>query len=279
MGGDNEKRVRREMGDSLFSLDSSPDQIFENEAMSMQQNAELPTIPDEPLDVLVVAAHPDDAEISVGGTILTSLREGKRVGILDLTDGEPTPRGTPQIRGAETRAASEILGISWRGNLGLPNRSLRNELASRRLLAEVFRLTQPRTILTHHWEDSHPDHVAASVLCDEARFWAKLSKTEMKGEPYYPPRLFYYFSIHLRNHPRPHFVVDISDDLDKKLTAVACYESQSLNVPRDGRCSIIDDIRDRARYWGWSIRSAFGEPFVSREEIGVSTLDDILSPA
>ncbi len=156
--------------------------------------------PEQPLDILVVAAHPDDAEISVGGTIIRSVREGLHVGVLDLTTGEPTPYGTPERRAAETQAANEILGIAWRHNLGLPNRSLEANLDARRRLAEAFRITRPRLILTHYWDDLHPDHVAASHLTDAARFWAKLSRSDLAGKPFFPPMVFYYWSIHRRSH-------------------------------------------------------------------------------
>ncbi|VAX39605.1 N-acetyl hydrolase, partial [hydrothermal vent metagenome] len=133
----------------------------------------LPAMPSEPLDLLVVAVHPDDAEISVGGTILANIAKGNRVGVLDLTNGEPTPHGSVEIRKAETAAASKTLTLDWRGNLGLMNRSLQADLKSREALASVFRLTQPKIILAPYWEDVHPDHVAASQLVDDARFWAK----------------------------------------------------------------------------------------------------------
>ena len=161
--------------------------------------AELPF----PLDVLAVATHPDDAEIGVGGTLNCCQRQNLRVGVLDLTTGEPTPHGSLEIRARETAAASKELGLHWRQNLGLPNRSLEHTLEARRALATVFRLTRPKLILAPYWEDSHPDHLAASSLVDAARFWAKLSRTDMPGDPYVPPRVFYYFSIHLRIHPPP----------------------------------------------------------------------------
>jgi len=227
------------------------------------------TPPSQPLDLLVIAAHPDDAEISVGGTIAVSRRQGLSVGILDLTDGEPTPRGTPERRAAETAQATDALDVSWRGNLGLPNRRLQNDLDSRSALAGALRLCRPNVILAHYWDDAHPDHVAASALIDAARFWAKLSRTDLPGEPFWPPRLYYYWSIHLRIHPKPAFVVDISDTIDDKLAAVRCYESQISAKSTDGGPSALDDIRDRARYWGWTIGKHFGEPFTSREEIGI----------
>lgn len=228
-----------------------------------------------PLDLLVVAPHPDDAEISVGGTILRSRALGLRVGVVELTDGEPTPRGSIERRAAETEAATAVLGLNWRRNLGLPNRKLENSLAARRKLAEVFRETRPRIILAPYWDDAHPDHVAASALCDAARFWSKLSRTDLTGEPFHPPRILYYWSIHLRIHPQPAFVLDVSDHLEGKLAAVQCYASQ-LEHREAAFPTLLDDIRDRARYWGWSIYRAYGEPFASREAIGLGDLRDLL---
>src|SRR5262245_17364560 len=171
------------------------------------------------LDYLVVAAHPDDAELGMGGTIALLLSQGKRVGIVDLTDGEPTPHGSSAIRQQETAAASGVLGVTWRENLGLANRSLEADLAARHLLAGIMRQTRPRVVFAHYWDDSHPDHVAASALTDAARFWAKLTKTDLPGEPYYPQHIYYYFSVHLRLHVRPSFVIDISDHFETKLRA------------------------------------------------------------
>ena len=157
----------------------------------------------QPLDYLVIAPHPDDAELGVGGTILLLQAQGARVGVLDLTDGEPTPHGSPEIRRRETDAATAVLGLAWRGNLGLPNRRLEADLAARAKLAGVLRELRPRVLFAPYWEDAHPDHVAASALVDAARFWAKLTKTDLPGEPHYPQRILYYFSVHLRIHPGP----------------------------------------------------------------------------
>jgi bacillithiol biosynthesis deacetylase BshB1 len=230
-----------------------------------------------PLDILVVAPHPDDAEIGVGGTLLRSKSQGLAVGVLDLTTGEPTPFGSLETRARETAAATEILKLSWRENLGLANRSLEPTLEARRALAGVFRTVRPKVIFAPYGEDVHPDHIAASQLVDAARFWAKLSKTDLAGEPYWPPRLFYYFSIHLRIHPKPSFVVDISDQIDGKMQAIAGYESQFVTGRSQEFPTALDDIRDRARYWGWSIGSRYGEPFVSREEVGLKGLEALMS--
>lgn len=235
------------------------------------------------LDVLAIAPHPDDAEISVGGTLLKCQEQGLKVGVLELTDGEPTPHGTTEIRQNETAAAAKALKLDWRQNLGLPNRQLEHTLPARQALASVLRTTRPRIILAPYWDDAHPDHVVASELVDAARFWSKLTRTDepgqlpLDGDPYWPPRLYYYWSIHLRIHPKPSFVVDISDAIDGKLAAVRCYESQVIKGRGTDHPTLLDDIRDRARYWGWTIGRSYAEPFASREEIGITGFDSLLS--
>jgi len=228
------------------------------------------------LDVLVVAPHPDDAEISTGGMLLVSKQAGLKVGVIELTNGEPTPYGSPEIRRRETEKASEILQLDYRENLHLINRSLEANLESRRKLAEVFRRTRPKMIFAPYWEDAHPDHVTASQLVDAARFWSKLSKTDMEGEPYWPPKLYYYWSIHLRIHPKPAFVIDISSVIEEKMAAVGAYESQFIIGRPQVFPTALDDIRDRARFWGWAIGKAYAEPFASREDIGLSGVTSLL---
>ena len=234
------------------------------------------------LDVLVVAPHPDDAEISVGGTILKCREAGMTVGVLDLTDGEPTPHGSVQTRQRETEQASAVLGLEFRENLGLPNRQIEATLAARQSLANVFRRVRPRIVLAPFSLDAHPDHVEASRLVDAAVFWSKLTRTDepgqlpLDGEPFLPSRVLYYWSIHLRSHVRPAFVVDISDVIDQKMQAIECYASQVSIGRSTTHPTVLDDIRDRARYWGWSIHAAYGEPFASNEETGVASLASIL---
>lgn len=228
------------------------------------------------LDILVVAPHPDDAEISVGGTIAVSLQQNLRVGVVELTSGEPTPHGSIETRRRETQKSTEILGLTWRGHLDLPNRSVQPNLEARRKLAEIFRTVRPQIILAPYWQDAHPDHVAASSLCDDARFWSKLSRSDMAGDPFWPPLLLHYFSIHLRIHPAPSIVMDISSQIETKMAAVKAYESQLITGRNEEFPTIIDDIRDRARYWGWSIGKAFGEPLVNRESTGIASLSSLL---
>jgi bacillithiol biosynthesis deacetylase BshB1 len=230
----------------------------------------------EPLDYLVIAPHPDDAELGTGGAILLLLAQGARVGVLDLTDGEPTPFGSPEIRGRETEAATAVLGLSWRGNLGLRNRKLEANLEARGRLAGMIRQLRPRALFAPYWEDTHPDHVAASALVDAARFWAKLTRCDLPGQPHFPQRIFYYFSVHLRIHPRPSFVLDVTGHLEKKMEAIACYRSQFIEGRPTTPPTLLDDLRDRARYWGWAIGAGYGEPFVCREEVGLRGLRDLL---
>lgn len=229
------------------------------------------------LDLLVIATHPDDAEISVGGVLLKAKAEGLKTGILDLTTGEPTPRGTEARRKSETSQASEILQLDWRENLGLPNRNLVANLDARREIADCIRRTRPQLILAPWEEDVHPDHVQASRLCDDARFYAKLSRTDLEGEPYWAPRLFYYLSIHLRNHPRPSVVVDVSPQIEEKMKAICCYQSQLIEGKPEAFPTVVDDIRDRARYWGWSIHTSYAEPLISREEIPISKIKTLFA--
>ena len=224
----------------------------------------------DPVDILVVAPHPDDAELGMGGAILQYKADGYRVGVLDLTDGEPTPFGSPEIRAQETAAASKILGLDWRGNLGLPNRSLQPTLEARGLLAGVFRQLKPRLLFAPYWVDSHPDHVAAVELIEAARFWSKLTKTDLPGEPHHPARIYHYFCVHLKQVVPPAFVLDISAEWDRKLAAIRCYHSQFLAGRPAEPPTLLDRLRDEAAYWGSQIGVRYGEPFASRGPLGLA---------
>ncbi|MGE3818457.1 MAG: bacillithiol biosynthesis deacetylase BshB1 [Isosphaeraceae bacterium] len=229
-----------------------------------------------PLDALVIAPHPDDAEIGAGGTIALLLSRGWKVGILDLTDGEPTPLGSRAIRRKETAQANAALGHPWRENLGLTNRSLEPTLENRRALAAVFRRVRPRLLFAPFWEDAHPDHVAATRLVEDARFWSKLGKSDIPGAPHHPSRILYYFSVHLRIVERPSLLVDVSDHLDAKLAALRSYRSQLVDNQPEGRPGVIDSIRDRTRFWGHQAGVAHAEPFASREPVALSGLGELI---
>lgn len=236
--------------------------------------ADLPAT--EPLDFLVVAPHPDDAELGMGGTIMKMVEQGMRVGILDLTSGEPTPHGSETIRRRETESATRILNVCWRGNAGLPNRSLQATLENRELLASYFRVLRPRWIFAPYWEDAHPDHLAATQLTEAARFWAKLSKTQMPGERFHPERIYYYYCIHLRLAVSPNWIVNISEQWERKLAAIGCYESQFINGRPSEKPTLMDRFRDDAAYWGKLINRNYGEPFATKEPLALDSLQELL---
>lgn len=224
------------------------------------------------LDVLIIAPHPDDAELGMGGAIVKLKAEGRRVGVLDLTNGEPTPHGSPEIRRRETAAATAVLGLDWRENLGLANRSLEPTLENRALVAGVVRQQRPRWLFAPYWVDAHPDHTAATQLADDARFWAKLTKSDLAGKPHHPERIYYYYCVHLKLAPQPAFVLDISDQWEAKLAAISAYQSQFVTGRPTDPPTFHDSLRDEAAYWGSKIGTRYGEPYASREPIGLGTM-------
>lgn len=242
--------------------------------IELSHPAEMKSI--DSLDFLVVAPHPDDAELGMGGTIARMIDAGWRVGVLDLTTGEPTPHGSEEIRRQESLAATEALGLTWRGNAGLANRRLQHTLEARELVAGYFRVLRPRWIFAPYWQDAHPDHVAATDLVEAARFWAKLSKTDMPGERFHPERVYYYFCIHLRLAVQPSWIVDISEQWEKKLASVQAYKSQFIDGRPTEPPTMIDRIRDDAAHWGRLIDRRYGEPFATKEPLALNSLRDLL---
>jgi bacillithiol biosynthesis deacetylase BshB1 len=232
--------------------------------------------PLEPLDLLVFAPHPDDAELGMGGTIAKMIQANWRVGVLDLTSGEPTPHGSEEIRRRETAAATQSLQLTWRGNAGLVNRKLEHTLQSRELLASFIRMLRPRWLFAPYWQDAHPDHVVATELIEAARFYAKLSKTDMPGERFHPQRVYYYYCVHLRLAVQPSWIVDISQQWDSKLAAIRAYESQFITGRPTEPPTFIDRIRDEAAYWGRLIDRRYGEPFATKEPLALDSLRDLI---
>jgi bacillithiol biosynthesis deacetylase BshB1 len=212
----------------------------------------------------------------MAGAIMKMRDQGLRVGVLDLTDGEPTPFGSPEIRARETAAATEILGLDWRGNLGLPNRRLEHTLEARGRLAGVIREQRPKWLFAPYWVDAHPDHAAAIELIEAARFWSKLTKSDLPGAPHHPARIYHYNCVHLRVVDKPAFVLDISPYWDRKLAAIACYHSQFVEGRSTEPPTMLDRLRDQAAYWGWSIGVKYGEPFHSREPIGLQGWSELV---
>jgi bacillithiol biosynthesis deacetylase BshB1 len=233
-------------------------------------------MPWQPVEYLVLAPHPDDAELGMGGTIVKLIRRGRSVAIVDLTSGEPTPFGTPAKRRRETAASSAVLGLAQRHNLGLPNRELEPALPARVKVAEAIRLLRPRVLFIPYWRDAHPDHLAATELAVQARFHAKLTKTRMKGDPHYPGRVLYYYCTHLRTTADVAFVVDISAEFATKVKAVECYRSQFYDGRGNSAGAVVEYVANANRFWGNQINRAYGEPFAVQETLGVATPESIV---
>jgi bacillithiol biosynthesis deacetylase BshB1 len=225
-------------------------------------------------DVICVGAHPDDVEIGMGATVAKMVSQGLDVVMVDLTDGEPTPHGTHDVRVAEASRAAEALGVKSRVLLPLVNRELADTVEARTLLAEVIREHRPRLLFAPYPVDAHPDHVAASAITEAARFYAKFVKTEMAGEPHFPARVYHYFAVHLRLVAKPSFIVDVTESLPVKAAALACYESQfGADTTNQG---VLEWVKGQAAVWGSLIGTQGGEPFFSREEIGIRDIRDLV---
>jgi LmbE family N-acetylglucosaminyl deacetylase len=169
-----------------------------------------------------------------------------------------------------------LLGLDYRGNLGLPNRSLEATLEARARVAGVIRELRPRWLCAPYWVDAHPDHVAATALVEAARFWAKLTKTSLPGDPFHPERIYYYYCVHLKMVPQPAFILDISHTWETKLAAIACYASQFTTGRSTDPPTFLDRLRDEAAYWGKQIGTCYGEPWASREPLGLSAWNGLV---
>ena len=226
------------------------------------------------VDVVCVGAHPDDVEIGMGGTVASMVANGLSVAVVDLTDGEPTPAGTRETRLSEATEAARILGVAERRTLSLPNRYLFDSAEARTELAEALRDLRPRIIFAPYPLDAHPDHVAAAAIVDGARFYAKFTKTTMRGEPHYPARLYRYMAVHMKLIRPPSFVIDISEHLPTKLEALRAYHSQF--VANGANARIVDGLASLAATWGSLIGVEAGEPFYSEEPVGVRSVESLV---
>ena len=227
----------------------------------------------EPLDCIAVGAHPDDVEIGCGGLVAKLARAGYRVGIVDLTDGEPTPNSPgPEARLAEARRAAETLGAVERVTLELPNRRLFDSFEARVALARVFRRWRPRLVLglVDKTPLASPDHWQAMQIIDAAVFYARLTKWDehFDGLPVHAVarQLYYALSFHALELPSGagHFVADISDTLELKLESVRCYATQFPPA----KAHVFERIRGLAVHYGQAAGFAAGELFSSPHTLG-----------
>jgi len=226
------------------------------------------------LDILAIAAHPDDVEQTCGGTLIGLAERGYRTGVLDLTAGDMGTRGTPEERVAESEAAARCLLLAWRGNLRLPDARLENNIAARMTLAVKIRELAPRVVILPYWEARHPDHYRAGELGYEACFLAGLKKLDPYTAPHRPFKVVY---ASLYANVTPSFVVDISAQFERRMAALLSYRSQ-YGGGEEGRELFPDEgeIRERlgavARYYGHLIGVRYGEPFVVKETMQVEDI-------
>jgi bacillithiol biosynthesis deacetylase BshB1 len=226
------------------------------------------------LDLLAIAAHPDDVELSCGGTLLKMAHAGYKTGILDLTAGEMGTRGTPELRAKEAANSAKILRASWRGTLGVPDSDVQPSRPHKLRLAAVIRELRPKTVILPYWEARHPDHYNASTLGYEGCFLAGLKQLPIDGEPHRPFKILYstvFASV------RPTFVVDITPHFEQRSRAIRAFASQFLPNKSESRKQFkktnvflaIDRLEDEmnllARHYGELIGVKYGEPFLIKE--------------
>lgn len=232
----------------------------------------------QPVDLLAIAPHPDDAELLCGGTLIRAADHGHTTGILNLTAGELGTRGTPEIREAEAQRAADILSLAVRRNLDLPDARIRNDEESRIRLIEALREHRPHTVILPYLEGRHPDHRIASQLAYDACYLAGLKNYPAAGVPHRPSKVLY--ALAYREHtPKPTFVVDTSAAFERKLEAIRCYASQFDGVKALGELypaevPLYELVRIQDAHYGSLIRTAYGEPFYTRETLRI---DDIVN--
>jgi len=224
-----------------------------------------------PLDVLAIAAHPDDVEQTCGGTLIRMAELGYRNGVLDLTAGDMGSRGTPEIRIEESQAAATHLLLAWRQNLRWPDARLENNIAARMTLAGVVRRIRPRVVILPYWSGRHPDHYRACEIGYEACFLSGLRRLEEDMPPHRPFKILY---SSLYANVTPSFVVDISRQFDRRMAALLAYASQygdsdaasELFPPHK---EVEERLASIARFYGNLIGVKYGEPYVVKEAIEV----------
>lgn len=226
-----------------------------------------------PLDVLAIAPHPDDAELTCGGTLARSAEQGHRAGVLDLTRGEMATRGTPELRAEEAARASQALGLVVRVNAGLPDAHLHNTDEHRRALVAQLRELRPRVVILPFHRGRHPDHRIASELSRDACFLAGLSEYG-EGRAHRPHKILYALSY--REDPlKPTFVVPLTEgQFQRKMEAIRCYASQFEGAESAGEIfptgqPLYERIETQCRHYGSLIRESYGEPYYTDETVSV----------
>jgi bacillithiol biosynthesis deacetylase BshB1 len=231
-----------------------------------------------PVDVLAIFAHRDDTELTCGGTLARLARQGRRTGILDLTEGEMGTRGSAATRADEAAKAAQVLGVAVRENLALPDAGVTNTAETRRSLVAVIRRLRPQVVIAPAQAGRHPDHRVTAELVRDACFLSGLAKVD-PGSGAYRPRKILHSITYREDHVKPTFVVDISAEFEAKLEAIKCYASQFDGATLGGEVypngePLYEIIRHQAAHYGSLIRCRYGEPFLTTETMRV---DDVMA--
>ena len=233
-----------------------------------------------PVDILAIAAHRDDVELTCGGTLVKAVTQGRRVAILDLTEGELGTRGSREVRADEASQAAAVLGVDARESLGLPDGGVVNSPETRERLARVIRRFAPRVVIAPAPPPfgRHPDHRVSSELIRDACFVAGLGKVAPEVPKHRPHKVVHAIAYR-EDHVKPTFVVDISDEFERKLEAIRCFRSQFEGLTQAGEVypngePLEDIVRHQAAHYGSLIRTRYGEPFFTFETMRV---DDVVA--
>ena len=232
----------------------------------------------KPIDLLAIAAHRDDVELTCAGTLVKAQRAGYRIGIVDLTAGETATLGDAETRAREAEQAAKAMGVAERVNAGMPDAGIFNTQESRRTVVALIRQMRPRTVILPFPAGRHPDHRIASELCRDACYLAGLARYDASGEPHRPDKVLY-AQAYREDPVKPTFVVDVSAEFDTKMKAIHCYSSQFDGAQAAGELfptgqDLYELIRVQNAHYGSLIRCEYGEPFYTLETVRI---DDVVA--
>jgi bacillithiol biosynthesis deacetylase BshB1 len=232
----------------------------------------------EPCDLLAIGAHPDDVELTCGGTLIRAARQGYRTAVVDLTGGESGTHGNRDLRAREAEEAAAVLGVAVRLNAGLPDAGLHNTDATRRTVVALIRRIRPRVVILPFPIGRHPDHRAASELCRDASYLAGLQNYPAEGQAHRPEKILYTLSYR-EDAVKPTFVVDVSEMFEGKLAAIRCYGSQFDGKMAAGEIfpaggDVYQNVRMHCARYGSLIRAEYGEPYLTHETVRI---DDVVT--
>lgn len=228
-------------------------------------------------DLLAIAAHRDDVELTCGGTLIKAVKQGYQTAIIDLTQGEMGTRGSAAERAREASRSAEVMGVAARENLDLPDAGLVNDAATRETLVRAIRRFKPRVVIAPAFHGHrHPDHAATAALVRDASFLAGLAKVAPDTPPHRPHKVVHAMAYR-QDYERPSFLVDISAEFEQKLEAIRCYGSQFDGATQAGEvypngAPLYDVVRTHAEYYGTLIRRRYAEPFFTTEAVLIEDL-------